>query len=104
MRLAQDISTAEEEAAKKKVGSAAAMKQLEKLRKEGSKTSKEAERTADELSSKKEEHKVSPWMDTCPWLQASDMRQLEEQFSPHHLLLHHIASSSVNPECSCTAV
>ena len=35
------------------------MKQLEKLRKETAKTSKEAERTAEELASKKEEHKVS---------------------------------------------
>ena len=55
----QDISTAEEEAAKKKVGGAAAVKQLEKLRKEAAKTSKDAERTAEDLASKKEEHKVS---------------------------------------------
>lgn len=59
--LVQDISTAEGEAAKKKVGSAAAMKQLEKLRKEAAKTSKDAERTADELASKKEENKVADW-------------------------------------------
>ena len=57
--LAQDISAAEEEAAKKKVGGAAAVKQLEKLRKEAAKTSKDAERTAEELASRKEEHKVS---------------------------------------------
>ena len=55
---AQGISAAEEEAAKKKVGSATAVKQLEKLRKEAAKTSKDAERTADELASKKVEHKV----------------------------------------------
>ena len=57
--LAQDISVAEAEAAKKKVGSAAAVKQLEKLRKEAAKTSKDAEQTAAELASRKEEHKVS---------------------------------------------
>lgn len=55
---AQGISAAEEEAAKKRAGSAAAVKQLGKLRREAAKTSKEAERTADELASKKEEHKV----------------------------------------------
>ena len=59
MCLAQDISAAEGEAAKKKVGSAAAVKQLEKLRKEAVKTSKDAERTAAELASSKEEHKVA---------------------------------------------
>ena len=56
--LAQDISVAEGEAAKKKVGSAAAVKQLEKLRKEAAKTSKDAEQTSSELASRKEEHKV----------------------------------------------
>ena len=54
----QAISAAEEEAAKKKVGSAAALRQLEKLRKEAARTSKEAEKTADDLASRKGEHKV----------------------------------------------
>ncbi len=54
----QAISAAEEEAAKKKVGGAAALKQLEKLRKEAARTSKEAEKTADDLASRKGEHKV----------------------------------------------
>ena len=55
----QAISAAEEEAAKKKVGSAAALKQLEKLRKEAAKTSKEAEKVSEELLARKEEHKVN---------------------------------------------
>ena len=54
----QAISAAEEDAAKKKVGSAAALKQLEKLRKEAARTSKEVEKTADDLASRKREHKV----------------------------------------------
>lgn len=55
----QAISAAEELAAKKKVGSAAALKQLEKLRKEAAKTSKEAENVSEELLARKEEHKVN---------------------------------------------
>lgn len=59
----QAISSAEEEAAKKKVGSAAALKQLDRLRKEAAKTSKEAEKTSEDLDACRNEHKVrdSPW-------------------------------------------
>ena len=55
---AQAIANAEEEAAKKKVGSAAALKQLDKLRKEAVKSTKEADKTSEELAARKEEHKV----------------------------------------------
>ena len=55
---AQAIAAAEEEATKKKVGSAAALKQLDKLRKEAVKATSEADKISEELAAKKEEHKV----------------------------------------------
>ena len=55
---AQAIAAAEEEAAKKKVGSAAALKQLEKLRKEAVKSTSEADKISEELAARKQEHKV----------------------------------------------
>ena len=56
--FAQAIAAAEEEAAKKKVGSAAALKQLDKLRKEAVKATSEADKISEELAARKEEHKV----------------------------------------------
>jgi len=54
----QDIASAEEESAKKKVGAATAVKQLEKLKKEAARTEADAAKAETELAARKDEHKV----------------------------------------------
>ena len=91
---AQAIAAAEEEAAKKKVGSAAALKQLDKLRKEAVKSTSEADKIFEELVARKQEHKVrNALMD----------HRLAKHFRHDQRTVNVLPSNHVNATCVLSA-
>jgi hypothetical protein len=64
--LSQDITAAEEEAARKRVGATAAGKQLEKLRREVAKTEADAAKVDADLAERRAEAKARLRLLYCP--------------------------------------